>query len=289
MISRLSLFLIAFLGSAGLVSSWGLVSFTGHVSEKHQQPRAASSRRSLVRQASQNDDETSQAGQSTSALPKLIMFDLDGCLWRPEMYELLYFSGGSGAPFSRSPDYENDRTILTCKGEPCRLLGQVREIMQEIHCHPTNKWQNTLVGISSRTDQPDWARELLEKFTIAKMDSQGRELAGESFAMKEVFQGPIEISTESKVSHFKRVAEKTGISFEDMLFFDNERGNCVEVAKLGVVVAWVPDGVTKLMWDISLQNFSTASGKVFGLDVFGYDTLEGANLFYGDGPKKTEW
>lgn len=76
---------------------------------------------------------------------------------------------------------------------------------------------------------------------------------------------------------------------EDMLFFDNERGNCREVAKLGVVVAWVPDGVSKQMWDIALETFPTASGKVIGLDIFGYDTLEGATLFYGDGYKRTEW
>lgn len=85
------------------------------------------------------------------------------------MYELLYFSGGAGAPFAKSADYENDGTLLTRAGEPVRLLMEVRTIFQEIYCDPS-KWQNAQIGISSRTDQPDWARELLQKFTIAKID-----------------------------------------------------------------------------------------------------------------------
>ena len=34
-----------------------------------------------------------------------------------------------------------------------------------------------------------------------------------------------------------------------MLFFDNERGNCRDVASIGVTVAYVPDGVTAAAWD----------------------------------------
>jgi magnesium-dependent phosphatase 1 len=233
--------------------------------------------RALATSSSSNDDEARR-------LPALIIFDLDGCLWRPEMYELLYFSGGAGAPFTKSPDYEKDGTLLTRKGEPVRLLGQVREIMQELYCNP-EKWKNTRVGISSRTDQPEWARELLQKFTINKNST-----TAESFALEEIMQGPIEIRKDSKEQHFQRISSTTGVAMQDILFFDNERGNCREVSKLGVVVGYCPDGVTKQIWDVSLQAFPTAPGKVVGLDIYSYDSLEGANLFYdGDGYKKTDW
>ena len=142
-----------------------------------------------------------------------------------------------------------------------RLLGQVREIMQDLYCN-TDKWRNTRVGISSRTNQPDWARELLQKFTI-DTDMQNKEC----FALKDVFLGPIEIKSDSKVSHFRRISSASGVAMQDILFFDNEMGNCREVAKLGVVVGYCPDGVTKRIWDHCIQLFPTAYGKVLGLDV----------------------
>ncbi|CAB9517782.1 Magnesium-dependent phosphatase 1 [Seminavis robusta] len=238
--------------------------------------------------SSQSGTDDGSTKDPTTRLPSVIIFDLDGCLWRPEMYELLYFSGGAGAPFTKSPDYDTDGTLLTTKGEPVRLLGQVRQVMQELYSNP--KWKNTQVGISSRTDQPDWARELLQKFTIETTTTTNND-KGSYFAMEQVFQkGPIEIQSDSKVRHFERIAAQTGVPMSDILFFDNERGNCREVAKLGVVVGYAPDGVTQQIWDASLQAFPDASGKVVGIDIYSYDSLEGANLFYdGEDYKKTEW
>ena len=44
-------------------------------------------------------------------------------------------------------------------------------------------------------------------------------------------------------------------NLEDMLFFDNERGNCVDVSAIGVTVAYVPRGVTALAWEKALRDF----------------------------------
>lgn len=216
-----------------------------------------------------NDDNNDNRRQE---VPSLIIFDLDGCLWRPEMYELLYFSGGAGAPFTKSPDYDEDGTIYTRAQEPVRLLGQVRDVMRELYCDEET-WGNTQVGISSRTNQPEWAMELLEKFTITRKDSQ------DTFALIDVFQGPIEIGAGSKVGHFEKISKKTGIPMKDILFFDNERGNCNDVSKLGVSVAYCPDGVTKKVWDKALEAFPASTGKI----VEDYDT------FYGDGYHRTQW
>lgn len=209
-------------------------------------------------------------------VPKVIIFDLDGCLWRPEMYELLYFSGGAGAPFTKSPQYASDGIILTRANEPVKLLGEVRDVMCELYHDTTNKWSNTKVGISSRTDQPDWARELLQKFTIACDSSStvddNNSSPENSFALKDVFQGPIEIAKDSKEYHFKRIAKRAGVQMEDILFFDNERGNCHQIADLGVAVAYCPDGITSEIWDVALQAFPTASGRVIGLDMYDYDS-----------------
>ena len=200
----------------------------------------------------------------THLRPKLVIFDLDGCLWRPEMYEIIYYSGGRGAPFSVDPS--NPSQLLTCGNEPVRLLGNVREVMKELYCDPY--WKDIKVGISSRTDEPNWAKELLKKFTV-KMDlSKDRENQEESFfALEKVFEnGPIEISYDSKVNHFKRISKNTGIDMQDILFFDNEYGNCESVAALGVTVAYSPNGVTKEIWNLATrEGFPQSDGKILQL------------------------
>ena len=220
---------------------------------------------------------------SSPSRPRAVIFDLDGCLWRPEMYELVWFSKGRGAPFTPDPD-ANDGTLLSVAGEPVRLIGDVRDVMRELHESPD--WEGVAVGISSRTDEPDWARELLRKFVIGERRSDG-ERGGEGdraqhpIVLQDVFeQGPIEIAKDGKIKHFQRIANKLGISFGDMLFFDNESGNCKEVARLGVTVAYCPDGVTNQIWEVALEAFPQTGGEVVGIDVFGYDSLEGAQRFY---------
>ena len=52
-----------------------------------------------------------------AAKPKVVVFDLDGCLWEPEMYELW----GGGAPFSDN----GDGTLADRSDVTVRLLGAV--------------------------------------------------------------------------------------------------------------------------------------------------------------------
>ena len=77
-----------------------------------------------------------------SKLPKVLVFDLDGCLWEPEMYELLYGTGG--APF-----HTEENGNLTDKSGNCiELIGDVRDIMYELKTNP--KWTHTKVAIASK-------------------------------------------------------------------------------------------------------------------------------------------
>lgn len=57
--------------------------------------------------------------------------------------------------------------------------------------------------------------------------------------------GSMEIYPGSKIKHMECIHKKTGIPYEEMLFFDDERRN-VETEKLGVTMQLVTDGVT---WD----------------------------------------
>ena len=50
-------------------------------------------------------------------------------------------------------------------------------------------------------------------------------------------------------------SKASGVSFEEMMFLDNESGNCRAVAKLGVTVVYTPNGVTAEEWAHALQVF----------------------------------
>jgi magnesium-dependent phosphatase 1 len=218
---------------------------------------AGTSGRKMTRNGQRSTTNTTPGDDATTAkyaVPKLVVFDLDGCLWRPEMYELVHFSGGKGAPFR--PSEHDKNVLLTVAGEPVHLLKDVREVMRELYLDP--QWQSVMVGISSRTDAPHWARELLQKFTVSH--------EGGSFVLDDVFQnGPIEMKGDSKIQHFRRIAQATNISLEEMVFFDNEYGNCESVAGLGVTVGYCPGGVCKLIWKATMEAFPAKRGKVVRL------------------------
>jgi len=197
----------------------------------------------------------------TSKRPKAIIFDLDGCLWSPEMYEILYFQGGRGSPFRRDPD--DPLNLVTCGNEPVYLLADVRSVFQQIYRNP--EFRSIKIGISSRTDEPTWARELLKKFPIP-LDA-GKGVNGECVNLERIFDGPIEISKEEKVDHFRRIAKECNIGLSDILFFDNEYRNCLSVACLGVSAVYCPQGVTQELWNLGVYtDFPRSDGTVINVD-----------------------
>ena len=96
-------------------------------------------------------------------LPELIVFDLDNCVWFPEMYQLW----GGGAPFKQTPDGDlTDRS-----GERVYLMGDIRNIMNELK--NDSKYANVEIAIASCCDEPKWAEECLRKFKINENEHLG--------------------------------------------------------------------------------------------------------------------
>ncbi len=175
--------------------------------------------------------------KGVSMLPKVLVFDLDGCVWSPEMYELMW--GRGGAPFKLRSDGDLD----DCDNEHIRLLGDVRNIMKELKTDP--KWSDTLVGIASTCNEPNWAHECLDKFEI-----------GSGVKLRSVFdKNLIEIHSGLKDGHLKAIQRQTGVSLRDMIFFDNQLDNCHVVSRLGVTVSYVPRGVTRSSFEHVLAKF----------------------------------
>lgn len=58
----------------------------------------------------------------------------------------------------------------------------------------------------------------------------------------EAFDGGMEIYPGSKMQHMKALQKRTGVKFEDILFFDDESRN-QETEALGITMRLVRDGV----------------------------------------------
>ena len=101
------------------------------------------------------------------------------------------------------------------------------------------------VAISSRTDKPSWAYQIMQWLTAA----DGTPLS------KCFEQQLIEISYADKARHFESLNRKTGISFENMVFFDNEIYNIRSVGSLGVKCYHTPNGMTREDWNQRLEDF----------------------------------
>jgi hypothetical protein len=78
----------------------------------------------------------------TSKIPKMFVFDLDGCVWEPEMYEIW----GGGSPFKT----QKNGNVKDCKGQEVYFLGDVRKILYELHTD--SKYADSIVGVASTCD-----------------------------------------------------------------------------------------------------------------------------------------
>ncbi|XP_043542546.1 magnesium-dependent phosphatase 1 [Chiloscyllium plagiosum] len=82
------------------------------------------------------------------------------------------------------------------------------------------------------------ANQLLNLF---KLDSY--------FIQKEIYPG-------SKVTHFTRINQATRTQFSEMIFFDDEPRNIVDVGKLGVLCILVQNGMTLKLLQEGLAKFA---------------------------------
>mmetsp|Transcript_13036 Transcript_13036/g.15081 ORF Transcript_13036/g.15081 Transcript_13036/m.15081 type:complete len:186 (+) Transcript_13036:46-603(+) len=174
--------------------------------------------------------------------PEALVFDLDGCVWWPEMYHLW---GGGGSPFRQDNRSGN---VVDRSGTMVKFMGVSRSIFQELHC--LEKWSKTKVAFASCCDEPSWACECIELFRV----SEGVNLK-DCVHHSEIHKG-------NKQGHLTSIKKKLGIdSFESMIFFDNEMGNCRSVAKLGVTVIYTPNGLTDGAWKLAQKQFP-APGQI---------------------------
>ena len=179
------------------------------------------------------------------SVPRAVAFDLDGCLWEPEMYELW---GGGGSPFAK----KDNGDLVDKAGNTVMLIGDARSILTQLATD--DKFKNTHVATASSCDEPEWAHECLGKIELG----QGR-IMGSVFRSHEIYKAT------SKQVHLKKICSDANCNPEDVIFFDNQMNNCKAVVKLGVTTVFTgTSGVTTQIWQAALQKFP-APGSILKL------------------------
>ncbi|XP_044732035.1 magnesium-dependent phosphatase 1-like isoform X2 [Chrysoperla carnea] len=151
--------------------------------------------------------------------PKLIAFDLDYTLWP------FWVDTHVRPPFRKTPE----GAVKDSRDEKVKFYPEVPEVLKTLH------QQGYILAVASRTPETAGANQLLKLFDWDKY-----------FNYKEIYPG-------CKDKHFKQIQKNSGLQFSEMLFFDDEQRNIVDLSALGVTSILVDGGVTK---DVVLQGLN---------------------------------
>jgi magnesium-dependent phosphatase 1 len=168
-------------------------------------------------------------------LPKMIVFDLDYTLWP------FWIDTHVTPPLKRTAD---GLTIKDRYGEPYGFYNDTAAILSSI------REKDIVLGAASRTCAPELAREAL---TMLKIPGTSSRHALGMFDHLEIYPG-------DKKTHFAKLQKKSGLEYEEMLFFDDESRN-KNVETLGVVMQLVKDGVSMKEIDRGVEAWRKKNGR----------------------------
>ncbi|KAH6984681.1 acid phosphatase-domain-containing protein [Ilyonectria sp. MPI-CAGE-AT-0026] len=165
-------------------------------------------------------------------LPKLVVFDLDYTLWP--------FWVDTHVAMPLKPNSTHSAGIDKY-GEEFAFYDDVPSIMY------TLPRAGVRMAVASRTPTPNIARDLLKIIHIPPPppvdDATAPSKPEKAKRAADLFEGGIEAYPGSKLKHFEIIQKRTGIRYEDMLFFDDEPRN-FETESLGVTMYLIRDGTS---------------------------------------------
>lgn len=203
-----------------------------------------------------------------SVLPELVVFDLDMCLWSPEMYTLDQIPDKGDVIMGKLNEKDTGVRAVKSGYEEIKLFPAALSILQDFY--RGSYGPNMRIAAASSADTPRAvaigraAMELLEIFpgvTMRKVFAKGWE---------DGFEGNLQIgrtpplSSDKAATHFPILQRETGISYDKMIFFDDclWGDHCTNVAKKcpGVVTQSTPRGLTEREWKLALTAYAQRYG-----------------------------
>jgi magnesium-dependent phosphatase 1 len=179
-------------------------------------------------------------------LPALIVFDLDACLWLPEMYEL------SHAP----TNYDADRGGVVAGHETVTLFKGAQTVLTKLL---DGSFGSVKVAVASSTTEPSYANRCLEVLP-ADPTGQRTEKLADIVDYRQIYPG------NKGRQHFPALKIESGVPFDQMLFFDDctYSDNCRDVARScpGVTCVRTPNGLTEALFQAGLDAFAKGVGGV---------------------------
>ncbi|EFX05882.1 magnesium dependent phosphatase [Grosmannia clavigera kw1407] len=191
-------------------------------------------------------------------LPRLFVFDLDYTLWPfwvdTHVTPPLKVASPAARAGHAHPRPNQPAPVIAVDriGETFGFYGDVPDLLQALAA------AGLRVGVASRTSAPDLARDLLRLLQVpAPPETAGSggvrplkkaraaAIGSKTATIKAIdaFDAGLEIYPSNKLRHMEALQRRTGIAYEDFLFFDDESRNR-NVETLGVTMWLVRDGVT---------------------------------------------
>lgn len=192
-----------------------------------------------------------------SRVPQLIVFDLDQCMWSPEMYQL---RSKPTVPVLGDLGNGLGEGIVGCNNgnQTVALFPGALLALQELHT--LKEFKHTRIAAASSSEEPTYSAACLDLLEI---------LPG--VTMRSVFSyfaiGRTKACgnlTSDKRTHFKKIQAESGIDFSEMLFFDdcNWGDHVGKINKAhGVIGQRTPEGLQESEWREALATFAQERGE----------------------------
>ncbi|CAB0011108.1 unnamed protein product [Nesidiocoris tenuis] len=146
--------------------------------------------------------------KAPSKLPKLVVFDLDYTLWP------FWVDTHVSPPFRKV-----NGNVVDMRNSKIKFYPDTPKVLQ------TLSDLKIPIGVASRTSEIEGANQLIELFGWEKY-----------FFQKEIYPG-------CKIAHFEKIKKKTGLEYEEMLFFDDDSRNLKDLARLNIPCVHVIKGL----------------------------------------------
>ena len=174
-------------------------------------------------------------------LPKLIVFDLDDCLWTPEMHELYGLPSIpiQGLLIPDDPKQPLRGTIglkVPNSHQVVELYPGARQTLYTLATDP--RYSSVELAVASSSLEPSYSHACLEAIEILP----GRTLRN-LFAYDQI--GRTGVLSPSKKAHFRELRRESGVAYEEMLFFDdcNWGDHVGDLEDMGVTGIRTPEGL----------------------------------------------